>query len=230
MLTLAIAILPAFFLCLFVYNKDVLEKEPTKLLMILFALGVASTIPASFMESIFSIFVNTESTNITNILITSFLGIALIEEGYKALFTYSMTWKNKEFNHIYDGIVYAVFTSLGFATLENILYVFSFGTGVGIMRAFVSVPGHAFFGVAMGYYMGIAKSFEKKNDKKNKNKYLALSIIVPVLFHGLFDFLLLIDNEILVAVFFGFVLILYIVSYLKIRKLSKVPNLMNNQM
>lgn len=228
MFTLAIAILPAVLLCLFVYKKDVLEKEPMNLLLTLFFLGVSSTIPAALVESIFSIFFDTESPEIINVLITSFFGIALIEEGYKALFTYSIGWKNKEFNHIYDGIVYSVFTSLGFATLENVLYVFSYGTSVGILRAIVSVPGHAFFGVAMGYYMGLAKSSEKANDHSNKSKYIALSIVVPVIFHGIFDFLLLINNEMLVTVFFVFVAVLYIVSYLKIRKLSKVPNLMTN--
>lgn len=228
-ITIAIAVIPTIVLCYFVYKKDILEKEPIDLLIKLFSLGIASTIPAAFLEEIAMIFIDTNDTSYINIFIMSFFCIALIEEGYKALFTYLLSWKDKNFNHIYDGIVYSVFTSLGFATLENILYVLSYGTGVGLLRAIVSVPGHAFFGVAMGYYMGFAKYNEKKNERAQLTKNLALSIIMPIIFHGLFDFLLLIGNSVMILVFFVFVLILYILSYLKIKKLSKVMSLIEDQ-
>lgn len=228
-ITFAIAVIPTIVLCYFVYKKDILEKEPIDLLIKLFSLGIASTIPAAFLEEIAMIFIDANDTSYINIFIMSFFCIALIEEGYKALFTYLLAWKNKNFNHIYDGIVYSVFTSLGFATLENVLYVLSYGTGVGLLRAVVSVPGHAFFGVAMGYYMGFAKYNEKKNERAKLTKNLALSIIMPIIFHGLFDFLLLTGNSVMILVFFVFVLILYIVSYLKIKKLSKVMSLIENQ-
>lgn len=228
LITLAIAIIPTIVLCYFVYKKDVLEKEPAKLLVTLFLFGVGSTVPAAFLEQFLLMFVNTKSPNYLDIFITSFLCIALVEEGYKFLFTYIITWKNRNFNQLYDGIVYAVFMSLGFATLENIMYVFQYGTNVGILRALVSVPGHAFFGVTMGYYLGFAKYYKKNNDKPKFKKNIFLGILMPVIFHGLFDFLLLTGNEIMVLVFFVFVLVLYIVSYLKIKKLSKVMSLIDN--
>jgi len=227
-LTILVAILPTIVLCLFVYHKDILEKEPLGLLMGLFFTGIFSTIPAAFMENIAMLIFDPTNTSFLNIFLISFLGIALIEEGYKALFAYTIGYNNRNFNHIYDGIVYCVFLSLGFATLENVLYVLEYGINTGLLRAIVSVPGHAFFGVAMGYYMGIAKLHDKKNNKEKKNLNLTLSIIMPIVFHGIFDFLLLINNETLMLVFFCFVGLLYVYSYLKIRKLSRIMRLIDN--
>lgn len=226
-LTILVAILPTIILCFFVYQKDVLEKEPLGLLMGLFFTGVASTIPAALMESIIMMFFDATNTSFLNIFLISFIGISLIEEGYKALFAYTIGYRNRNFNHIYDGIVYCVFLSLGFATFENILYVTEYGISTGLLRAIVSVPGHAFFGVAMGYYMGIAKLHDKKNNQDKKRLNLSLSIIMPIIFHGLFDFLLLVNNETLMLVFFCFVGVLYVYSYLKIRKLSRIMRLID---
>lgn len=227
-LTFAIAVLPSIILGFFVYKKDILEKEPIGLILKLFLLGSSTILPAVILENIMTSLLPETPNQILNYFTLSFFGIALIEELLKAAIVYEIAWKNKNFNHIYDGIVYCVFASLGFATLENILYVFTYGNITGILRAIVSVPGHAFFGVTMGYYMGFAKYNEHIVNKPKKVKNIILSLTLPVIFHGLFDFLLLTNNEIMIIIFFIFVLVLYIISYLKIKKLSRVMNMLPN--
>jgi RsiW-degrading membrane proteinase PrsW (M82 family) len=66
-------------------------------------------------------------------------------------------YNNKNFNEPFDGIVYAVIVSMGFATIENIIYVFQYGFATGILRLFTAVPAHAAFGILMGYFLGKAK-------------------------------------------------------------------------
>lgn len=224
--TILIAVLPTVILSYFVYKKDIIEKEPIDLLVKLFVIGVLSTIPAAFLEGLFLKILPTSSNTMLNAFIISFICISLVEEGYKGLFAYAVAFKNKNFNHIYDGIVYTVFISLGFATLENILYVVEYGTSTAILRALTSVPAHAFFGVSMGYYMGIAKYNDKIGNKKKSKKNKVISILLPILFHGLFDFLLLTENEFMLIVFFLFVIILYALAYIQIKKHSRIMTMM----
>lgn len=220
-LNFIISIVPAIFLCVYVYKKDVVEKEPLKLLLSLLFLGMLITVPAFFIENYlintFSLF---EKVPI-KLFALSFLVIGFTEEILKYIITFSAIWKNKNFNYIYDGIVYATFTSLGFALFENILYVTKNGTQVGLMRAVISVPAHAFFSIISGYYLGLAKFNNYIGYKKYKNRFLFLSIFVPIFLHGLFDFMLFMGDEVILLVFYGFVVIMYIVSFLIIKKVSK---------
>ena len=96
--------------------------------------------------------------------------------------------KNNEFNEPFDGIVYAVMVSMGFAALENILYTFQYGFGVGVTRAFTAVPAHATFVIIiMGYFMGKAKF------SNNRIKFNLLGLLFAILFHGSYDFFLFIN-------------------------------------
>ena len=99
-------------------------------------------------------------------------------------------WKNNNFDYRYDGIVYAVTSSLGFAAIENVMYIISYGTGVSIGRAIFAIPGHATFGVFMGYFLSRAKHFKNKEWFFLKIIYLVLSIGVSVVIHGIYDFML----------------------------------------
>jgi RsiW-degrading membrane proteinase PrsW (M82 family) len=67
-----------------------------------------------------------------------------------------------------DGVVYGAVASLGFATLENILYVTPNGFAVAAARAFTAVPGHALLGVIMGYYVGRAKFHSNEQQRANR--------------------------------------------------------------
>lgn len=118
---------------------------------------------------------------------TSFVSSAGVEEAVKFLFLVLLIWRNGNFNEPLDGIVYGVFISLGFAWMENMVYVthpVMGGIGTAISRAVLSVPGHALFGVQMGYYLGLAKFYgERKN--------IVLAFLVPYFVHGMYNYFLL---------------------------------------
>ena len=228
-INMIIAIVPSILLCYYVYKKDVIEKEPIKLLFKLFLMGVVITLPASFVEKTIMSSFDLNTGNVVDCLIISFIIVALIEEGYKFVVTYFSTWKNKNFDHIYDGIVYATFVSIGFASLENILYVLDSGTETAILRAIISVPAHAFYAVTCGYYLGLSKFSYSIGNKKMGLIYKILSFITPVLMHGIFDFLLLTNNSGLTWVFFVFVAVMYIVSFFNIKRFSAAEMTSNMQ-
>lgn len=221
-INIVIAVIPSIILCLFVYKMDVIEKEPMSMLFRLFFLGILSTIPTAYMEKTIISLTKIEPTDLLTSFIMSFLIVAFIEETYKFLILYLGTWKSKNFNHIYDSIVYAVFISLGFATLENILYVLDNGTQTALLRALVSVPGHAFYAISSGYYLGLAKLNQSIGSKKSSTKWKILSYLMPIILHGTFDFLLFLNNDYMLWVFFGFVALLYIMSFYNIKKVSSV--------
>ena len=223
-LLLGISILPSIVLGLYIYKNDKVEKEPKSLLIKLFLGGIVSVIltlmSTSLFTRIFPILDYENSTNLLSLFISVFIGIALIEEVSKYIMLKKISWKSNDFRYIYDGIVYAVFVSLGFATIENILYVLNGGISVGIMRAILSIPAHAFFGIMMGLYYGMAKkaTFLNNNNEETKNKKLA--ILIPTILHGIFDFCLFAEIDILVLFYLVFVIFLYINSFRIVKKMS----------
>ncbi len=223
---LLLSVLPSIVLGVFIYKMDKVEKEPPTLLLKLFVFGILAiflTLLISIIAYIiFPILESTYEDGYIKLAIATFIGVGLIEEGSKWLFLKVSTWNDKNFTHIYDALIYAVFISLGFATLENILYVLQGGIGVAIMRAVLSVPGHVFFAVFMGYYYGIAKQAEINKNEKIKRKNLILSIVMPFVLHGTFDFCLLSRNIFFVLGYFLFVIFLYISSFSKVFKFSKI--------
>ena len=156
-------LVPAVVLCFYVFSKDKVEKEPLPLLLKLLLLGAISCLPAAYLETaiisvIDGIFKNLTMTPILDRIYKAvyyFIGVALVEEGLKWLILYYVTKNNKEFNCIFDGMIYAIFVSLGFAAFENVLYVMEYGWINAVMRAILSVPGHMFFAVMMGWYYSL---------------------------------------------------------------------------
>lgn len=215
--TIYLAIIPSILLCIYVYQMDVIEKEPVHLLFLLFFLGFLITVPARFFEKIFISSFDITGDDLFSNFLLAFVVIALVEEGYKFIILFASSWKNKEFDYKYDAIVYSVFISLGFATLENVLYVQSSGLRVAFSRGIISVPAHAFYAIASGFFLGLAKE-KSVNNKAMSFFYIILAFLVPILLHGLFDFLLLTENKELYGVFFSFVALLYIVSFYAIKK------------
>jgi len=187
---LALAIAPGIAICLFIYFKDKYNPEPLGLLILSFFMGVLSIIPAIIIQlAITRPVENLMGEGILYTAVFSYLIVALSEEGSKFLALRFIPYKRKAFDDPFDGIVYAVVVSMGFATLENILYVNNHGFATGVLRMFLSVPAHATFGVLMGYYVGLARF-----DVANKRKYMFLAIFWPVVFHGTFDFFLFVGN------------------------------------
>ena len=113
-----------------------------------------------FLANIFPVL---DDMSISQQFIKAFIVVALVEEFSKYIIVKYYAQNNREFNEPFDGIVYAVMVSMGFAALENVLYVYQYGSSTGITRAFTAVPAHATFGILMGYFMGKAK-FSKNKD------------------------------------------------------------------
>jgi protease PrsW len=188
---LALAIAPGIAICLFIYFKDKYNREPLWLLILSFFMGMLSIIPAIIIQVALTKPVERiMGEGILYTAVFSYIIVALSEESCKFLALRFLPYRRKAFDDPFDGIVYAVVVSMGFATLENIMYVTNHGIATGILRMFLSVPAHATFGVLMGYHLGLAKF-----DPANKRRHIALAIFWPVLFHGTFDFFLFIDND-----------------------------------
>lgn len=234
-----LSLFPIVIIGYFIYRADKIEKESTKILLRVFLGGILATfitlILSGFLEMAIPFFStsNEENLNLITLIPYYFIGVALIEEFSKWIFVYLFCWKSKEFNYLYDAIVYCVFASLGFAALENILYVFlNGGVGVGIMRSFLAVPGHAFFAVFMGYYLGLSKLTKLNNNEKKSRKYFVMSIIIPVLLHGTYDYLLgaCAFNGLFFLLFIVFVILLYIYGVKMVRRMSGIHVSMYNNL
>lgn len=131
------------------------------------------------------------------------------------------TWKNPEFNCQYDGVVYAVFVSLGFALWENISYVLSYGFATALVRAVTAIPGHACFGVFMGVFYGIAKKLDNRGDDSFSGVYRFLAVLIPVTLHGAYDFIATRGSAAGGWYFIPFVAVLFIVSFIITSRTSK---------
>ena len=181
------ALLPAIVLLIYVYSKDKVEKEPMRLVLRLFGLGALAGPIAAILEWVLiGIFEAVAPVQIVFHILKFFVGVAAVEEGLKYLFL-STIRKNPEFNYVFDGVVYAVAVSLGFAALENLLYVFQYGWNTAIMRALLSVPGHCAYGVLMGCFFGMARHREITGNASEAKVYYWLAFILPVIEHGFYD-------------------------------------------
>ena len=220
---LDLAMLPVILLLIMVYRKDN-KKEPMGLLVGLFFLGVLSCFLTLFISGILMKFVpfmqESENPSRLYIFLDCFLGVALIEEFSKWLMVYLKGYHHREFDEPYDGIIYAIFVSLGFAAFENIGYSVLGGYLTAIVRSFTSIPGHAAFGLFMGYYLSMAKiaNYEKKYNQEKK--YLILSLVVPMILHGTYDFCIMANQDILYALFFVFIIVLFIVAFRRLKHVA----------
>jgi RsiW-degrading membrane proteinase PrsW (M82 family) len=215
------AVIPAIILMVKVYRSDRLEKESPFLLQELVVGGILATLLALVTERlgewILSMLVPEYSTLYNMILY--FVIVGLSEEGFKYLMMKKRTWDNPEFNCQYDGVVYAVFTALGFALWENISYVLSYGFSTALVRAVTAVPGHACFGVFMGILYGIAKKEENSGYPHRSKFFRILSVIIPAVIHGAYDYAASINDGTLV--FLLFIVVLFVLAYLLVGHASK---------
>lgn len=214
---LVLAIAPVIWLMRYIYKKDKYEKEPIGMLVKAFVFGIFA-IP---MDLIVVGIINSVWRG-ELVFYSAFWEAGIPEEFCKWTMFMLIIWRNRNFDEFFDGIVYASFISLGFACVENIMYVFGaesfFGSiGISLTRALLSVPGHFLFGVLMGYYLALAK-FEPKN----RRKYLIYSLVFPMLAHGVFDYILMLSSSVSEAVpFLGTILfVLFIYFDIKLWKLG----------
>ena len=227
---LVMAVVPAALLLWYVYKVDPVEKEPVQLLMRLLGWGALACIPAVILESIgmASLFAGREAYTVQELLIENFFIIALSEELCKFVFLRWKTWKNPAFDYVFDGIVYAVFVSLGFAILENIGYVLEFGLATALVRAFTAIPGHAIFGVFMGCFYGLAKRAEHAGNTGQKWAFLVCALVIPVFCHGFYDFCASAYNEVFDLIFWAFLLVLMFVAMYLVKHMAKKAHPVHN--
>jgi len=198
MLLLALALAPGFAIIFYFYLKDEFDREPFKNLLISFGLGILSTIPAALIQIYFESELQHRLRPDSPLFyaLYAFLVVGFGEELCKFVMLRSYAYRKIAFNEPFDGIVYSVMVSMGFATLENVFYVMEGGMSTALVRMFVSVPAHACFGVIMGYHVGLAKF-----DPPNGVKHLATGLIQAALFHGAFDFFLFLQKSPVVVEF-----------------------------
>lgn len=202
-LLLALSLFPVVFLLIYIYRQDKYEKEPIGLLIRAFVAGIICVpLDLLLVSGINQLFYS------ETVFYSAFIEAGFCEELCKFIMLFLTIWWNKNFNEYMDGIVYATFVGLGFACVENVLYVFgsaseSLATGLstGVIRALLSVPGHFLFAVIMGYFFSLAKF-----SGKGTFGYLMAGLFSAALAHGLFDWLLMIEsviNPIFGLVFFA---------------------------
>ena len=184
-----LAVAPILIIIIYIYCKDKYEKEPKGLLLISFVFGaIVSIIITTILYLGFDIILPLkDESSILQQFIKAFFVVALVEEFSKYVIVRYFAQPKFEFNEPFDGIIYAVMVSMGFAATENVFYVLEGGAEVAVLRAFTAVPAHATFGILMGYFMGKAK-FSKSRIKLN-----FYGLALAVLFHGAYDFFLFID-------------------------------------
>ncbi len=179
---LAAAIAPGIALTVYFYLKDRYDSEPIRMVGKVFCVGVLLVFPILIIQR------GLVHAFGSDPVVMSFLASGGIEEFFKWFVLYYLIYSHTEFDEPYDGIVYAVSVSLGFATLENVMYAWlnHFSVSALLLRALLPVSGHALFGVMMGYYLGRAK-FSPDREKK----FLWFALLVPFFWHGLFDYVLM---------------------------------------
>ena len=186
---LGIALAPGVAIMLYIYLKDKHEREPLSLLLVSFIYGIFSTLITLAISWPLDFLVALNQYDMIDEFYAAFFKVALVEEFSKFIFVRFVLYPNKNFNEPFDGIVYAVMVSMGFATLENVLYVFQYGWETGVLRMFTAVPAHATFGVMMGYYLGKAKFIHKR-----VFSYSLMALLAATIFHGAYDYFWFIGN------------------------------------
>lgn len=168
-----LAIAPAAFLLWYIWKKDNYEPEPLHLVAWVFFLGALSVIPAGLIELPFP----------EGVISSAFVA-PVIEEALKFLVVFLAMYRHPDFDEPMDGMVYAAAAGLGFATIENILYVIEGGVAVGIIRAIASVPGHVVFSCLWGFGLGTAK-FRPASER---TVIILAGLFGSMLLHGIFNF------------------------------------------
>ena len=228
MTLLALAIAPGIAICLYIFIKDIYNREPKRLLLASFLFGCLSILPAYFIEKAALPYFD---ASITSLAILAYLVVALSEELSKFVVLRSYCYPQRKFDEPLDGIVYSVMVSMGFATVENINYVLIYGYNTAFTRMFLSVPAHATFAVVMGYFVGKAKF-----DSANNFRFMLMGIGLAVFFHGTFDFFLFLQvnekvNEYVSdSLLFGGAIASYLVAIILSRKHIRLHHKISKQM
>jgi len=217
---LAAALLPAAILLRYVYRHDTIEKEPPRLLVSLLGMGALAALCSGVLEAVGELLLRmwVDSASPAYLVLLAFLVVAVVEEGTKLLFLHLRSWRHPAFNYRFDGIVYAVFVSLGFAALENVQYVANYGLSVALPRALLAIPGHMSFAIFMGAFYGRAKLCENQSDRAGTRQNLAAGYLIAVLLHGTYDACAMLGTDTSAAVFLVFVVLTFFIAFRTLKR------------
>jgi protease PrsW len=211
---LSAGVAPGLALLSYFYLKDEYEPEPIFFVLRTFLYGALLVFPIMFIQHV----IDTEHL-IKSQILEAFLSTSLLEEFFKWFILFYVVYQHVEFDEPFDGIVYGVSVSLGFATVENIFYLIANGIEHAIARALLPVSSHALFGVIMGFYIGKAKFTDR-----NKSLWVILSLFLPFILHGSYDYIMISLKQWLLYIF-PFMLFLW---WLGLRKVKKAKILSAN--
>lgn len=216
---LVAAVTPGFSLLTYFYLKDRYDAEPIRKVFKLFMIGLLLVFPTMFVQRGFVLWFGDDP------FVFSFIISAGVEEFLKWFVIYYTVFHQSFFNEPYDGVVYTVAISLGFATLENVLYAFAQPAQpfTLLIRALLPVTGHALFAVVMGYYFGKSK-FQSNEQANSPRTLLILALLLPIILHGVFDYIQLAMPATWMWMIIPFVAFLWVASMILVRKsLEKSP-------
>lgn len=219
---LFLALLPGILIIIYIFRKDKVEHEPVSLIVKLIVFGAVSCIPAIFAENYMTAIMPAGLSGVVEYAVyDAFIVAALCEEVCKYVLLRIGSWNNINFDYRFDGIVYGVSVAVGFALLENILYVMDGGIQVALMRGVLAVPLHAFCGVFMGVFYGAAKRYSVGGRGSKALSCKVMAIFVPIMIHGLYDTFAMIGSTAATVILLVFVVIMYIVAIKCVNKFSR---------
>ena len=204
---LSSGIAPGLALLSYFYLKDYYQTEPISVVLKAFLYGVFLVFPIMFLQYILEVegIIKTDFD-------TTFLTAALLEEFFKWFILMFAIYQHIAFDEPYDGIVYGAAVSLGFATMENTLYLIANGVEYALTRAILPVSSHALFGVIMGFYIGKAKFSTER-----RKFFIVLALVIPILLHGVYDFILIIQ-KMWIYLIFPFMMYLWWFALRKVKR------------
>ena len=247
-ITLLIAIVPIFFICLYIYHEDRYEKESISLLILLFVSGVLGSFISFFaknaehllLNNVFSEYISYSRDGIMTIadnvswlynLILAVFAYSLTDIVIVTMALFSITYKNKNFNSLFDGIVYAVYIVMGFAFVEVVLFGYGKGWDLLAMKCLITLPMRMFTAAIMGYYYSKMKIYHLASKEERKihtaklsfkyGKWLLFTIGAPWVIWGVFEFSTLMNGAVWRYLYY-FVLIA--MGFYTIRKITKTSN------
>lgn len=216
---LSAGIAPGLALLSYFYLKDQYESEPISMVFKTFLFGALLVFPIMFIQYV----LETEGV-LQSSLADAFLSSSMLEEFFKWFILFYTIYQHITFDEPYDGIVYGASVSLGFATAENIFYLIGLGVEHALGRALLPVSSHALFGVIMGYYIG-----KGKFSATSTRKWIAFSLLIPFLLHGIYDYIL-ISLKHWIFIMFPFMIFLWWLGLRKVKKArAHSVSHMNNQ-
>jgi RsiW-degrading membrane proteinase PrsW (M82 family) len=243
----ALSAIPATGLALYIYQTDITTKEPPALLVSTFVLSVLF---AGFAAIINTAFGFVQLFPLVGIVLFFYLVVGPVEESVKLLSVWLYPYRDSRFDSVVDGAVYGAIAGLGFAAIENVLYITQnlqtpasvlIQTGIGVVDGFAETieaggqiaairglagPGHVVYSSFAGYYLGLAKF-----NPENAGPIVAKGLLIAAFIHATYNTLvglvpglvsLLVPGVPILVLFFGFVIVFQgVFFYILYRKLKR---------